>query len=84
MSGLETASLVSLKQLAILQERGVPFLPVDGMTDCKDFYSLSTRSTSLSQDKSQCIYTLAHRKIDFADDFVGSFWFLLSQWWLTP
>eukprot|EP00435_Cladocopium_sp_Y103_P047711 s140_g14.t1 len=76
MSGLETASLVSLRlaellctnpkptlqQLAALQERGVPFLPVDAMTDCKDFYALSTGTTSLPQDKSQRIYILAHRE----------------------
>ena len=76
MSGLETASLVSLRlaellspvrkptlqQLAALQERGVPFLPVDAMTDCKDFYSLTTGMSSLPQDKSQRIYVLAHRE----------------------
>eukprot|EP00435_Cladocopium_sp_Y103_P007263 s3374_g2.t1 len=76
MSGLETSSMVSLRlaellspirkptlqQLAALQERGVPFLPVDAMTDCKDFYSLTTGMTSLPQDKSQRIYILAHRE----------------------
>eukprot|EP00435_Cladocopium_sp_Y103_P033818 s172_g8.t1 len=60
-SGLETASLVALRmakllvptekptlqQLAALQEAGVPFLPVDAMTDCKDFYSLTTGNSAL-------------------------------------
>eukprot|EP00435_Cladocopium_sp_Y103_P034113 s393_g8.t1 len=76
ISGLETASLValrlaellsptlrpSLQQLAALQEAGVPFLPVDAMTDCKDLYSLTTGRTALPQDKSQRVYILAHRE----------------------
>ena len=76
ISGLETATLVSLRlaellstslkptlqQLSALQESGVPYLPVDVMTDCKDFYSLTTGVTSLPQDKSQRIYILAHRE----------------------
>ena len=76
ISGLETATLVSLRlaelltstlkptlqQLAALQERGVPYLPVDVMTDCKDFYSLTTGVSALPQDKSQRIYILAHRE----------------------
>ena len=73
ISGLETASLValrlaellsptrkpSLQQLAALQEAGVPFLPVDSMTDCKDLYALTTGRTAL---KSQRVYILAHRE----------------------
>jgi len=76
ISGLETASLAalrlaellsptrkpSLQQLAALQEAGVPFLPVDSMTDCKDLYALTTGRTALPQDKSQRVYILAHRE----------------------
>ena len=76
ISGLETASLVALRlaellvptekptlqQLAALQEAGVPFLPVDAMTDCKDFYSLTTGGSALPQDRSQRVYILAHRE----------------------
>ena len=76
IAGLETSSLVSLRlaelllpekkpslqKLAALQEKGVPFLPVDAYTDCRDFFSLTTGSASLPQDKSQRIYILAHRE----------------------
>ena len=76
ISGLETASLVALHlaelwvptekptllQLAALQEAGAPFLPADAMTDCKDFYSLTTGGSSLPQDLSQRVYILAHRE----------------------
>ena len=76
ISGLESASLVSLRlaeilhpttkptlqQLAALQEKGVPYLPVDCMTDCKDFWSLTTGATALPQDRSQRVYILAHRE----------------------
>ena len=76
IAGLETSSLVclrlaelllpekkpSLQKLAALQEKGVPFLPVDAYTDCRDFLSLTTGSASLPQDKSQRIYILAHRE----------------------
>ena len=76
ISGLETASLVALRlaellvptekptlqQLAALQETGVPFLPVDAMTDCKDFYSLTTGGSALPQDRSERVYILAHRE----------------------
>jgi hypothetical protein len=50
----------TLQQLAAFQERGVPFLPVDAVTDCKDFSALSTGSTSLPQEKSHRIYILAN------------------------
>ena len=76
ISGLETSTLVSLRmaeilmterkptlqQLAALQEHGVSYLPVDAYTDCRDFFSLTTGSSVLPQDKSQRIYILAHRE----------------------
>ena len=76
ISGLETASLVALRlaellvptekptllPLAALQEAGAPFLPVDAMTDCKDFYALTTGGSALPQDLSQRVYILAHRE----------------------
>jgi hypothetical protein len=51
ISGLEAATLVSLRlaellmpekkptlqQLAALQEKGIPYLPIDSYTDCRDF-----------------------------------------------
>ena len=76
INGMESASLVALilgellvadskptlAQLAALQERGVPFLPVDAYTDCRDFYELSTGVKAMPQDKSQRIYIMAHRE----------------------
>ena len=74
INGLESSSLVSLRlgellmpdskpslaQLAALQE-GVPFLPVDVYTDCRDFYELTTGVKAMPQDKGQRIYIMAHR-----------------------
>ena len=76
INGLESSSLVALRlgellmaepkptlaQLAALQERGVPFLPVDVYTDCRDFYELTTGVKSMLQDKGQRIYIMAHRE----------------------
>ena len=76
ISGLETATLVSLRlaellmpekkptlqQLAALQEKGIPYLPIDSYTDCRDFWSLTVGTTALPQDRSQRIYILAFRE----------------------
>ena len=76
INGLESSSLVALRlgellinekkptlhQLAALQEQGVPFLPVDCYTDCRDFYELTTGVKSMPQDKGQRIYIMAHRE----------------------
>jgi len=43
ISGLEAATLLmpekkpTLQQLAALQEKGIPYLPIDSYTDCRDF-----------------------------------------------
>ena len=80
MSGLETASLVALRlseifskqlkptlqELAALQEKGIPYLPIDAYTDCRDFYSLTTGGSALPQDRSQRVYILAHREARLA------------------
>jgi len=80
ISGLETASLVALRmseilspqmkptlqELAALQEKGIPFLPIDAYTDCRDFYSLTTGTSALPQDRSQRVYVLAHREARLA------------------
>ena len=76
VNGMESAGLVALRlgeimteakkptvqQLAALQERGAPYLPVDCATDCRDFFELTTGSKALPQDKGQRIYILAHRE----------------------
>ena len=76
INGLESSSLVSLRlgellmpdnkpslaSLAALQEKGVPFLPVDVYTDCRDFYELTTGVKAMPQDKGQRIYIMAHRE----------------------
>ena len=76
INGMESASLIALRlgellvqerkptlqRLAALQERGVPFLPVDAYTDCRDFFELSTGVKTMPQDKSQRIYIMAHRE----------------------
>lgn len=76
INGMESASLIALRlgellvqekrptlqRLAALQEKGVPFLPVDAYTDCRDFFELSTGKKSMPQDKSQRIYIMAHRE----------------------
>ncbi len=80
ISGLETASLVALRlseifskqvkptlqELAALQEKGIPYLPIDAYTDCRDFYSLTTGGSALPQDRSQRVYVLAHREARLA------------------
>ena len=76
MNGLECATLIStrlseishghkqptLQQLLAIQEKGNAHWPVDMMTDCRDYWSLSTGERSLPQDKSQRIYLLALRE----------------------
>ena len=66
MSGLETASLVALRlsemfskqlkptlqELAALQEEGIPYLPIDACTDCRNFYSLTTGGSRSSTTRS--------------------------------
>ena len=76
IGGLETVTLVSVRlcemfllgnqptlaELTKVQEQGHPQLPVDALTDCKDFYELSTGDRSLPQDKGQRLYILAHKE----------------------
>ncbi|CAE7218696.1 unnamed protein product [Symbiodinium sp. CCMP2592] len=76
IGGLETVSLVAirlselmfekgqptLKDLMSIQENGNPLLPVDAMTDCRDFYELTTGERTLPQDKGQRLYVLAHKE----------------------
>lgn len=52
----------TLQALAGTQEKGCDFLPVDCMTDCRDFFELTTGKSSLPQDKSQRVYVLCHRE----------------------
>ena len=75
IGGLETVSLVavrlselyfkgkpSLKDLTQIQEFGNDVLPVDCMTDCRDFFELTTGERTLPQDKGQRLYVLAHKE----------------------
>lgn len=76
IGGLETLSLVAirlselsfekgqptLQDLMKIQENGNPNLPVDAMTDCKDFFELTTGERTLPQDKGQRLYVLAHKE----------------------
>ena len=76
ISGLEASSLVavrlaellylpskaSLQALIATQEQGIPRLPVDTYTDCRDFFELASGDKSVSQDKNQRLYILAFRE----------------------
>ena len=76
INGLESSTLIStrlteitygsvrptLQQLLAIQENGSDTFPVDCYTDCRDFWELSTGTKSMPQDKSQRIYTMAHRE----------------------
>ena len=76
VSGLEASTLVSvrlaelwylrnrpsLQMLIAAQEQGLPRLPVDSMTDCRDFYELASGDKSVPQDKNQRLYVLAFRE----------------------
>ena len=75
IGGLETVSLVAvrlselyfrgkptLKDLTKFQESGNAKIPVDCLTDCRDFYELTTGDRTLPQDKGQRLYVLAHKE----------------------
>ena len=76
ISGLEASSLVavrlaelqylhrpaSLQALIACQEHGVSELPVDTLTDCRDFFELCSGSGNIPQDKGQRLYVLAYRE----------------------
>ena len=76
VSGLEASTLVavrlaelmhlpgrpSLQMLIAAQEQGIPRLPVDCMTDCRDFFELASGDKSVPQDKNQRLYVLAFRE----------------------
>ncbi|CAE7490455.1 ACBD6 [Symbiodinium pilosum] len=50
---LYTPKAPTVQSLLLLQEGGVPELPCDGYTDCKDLWELASGSTSVAQDKTQ-------------------------------
>ncbi|CAE7220811.1 unnamed protein product, partial [Symbiodinium sp. CCMP2456] len=76
VSGLEASTLVSvrlaelmylkgrpsLQMLIAAQEHGLQQLPVDSMTDCRDFFELASGDKSVPQDKNQRLYVLAFRE----------------------
>ena len=76
VSGMEAATLVAVRlaellyspkkptiqSLLQLQEGGVPELPVDGYTDCKDLFELMSGDKSIPQDKGQRLYILSLRE----------------------
>ncbi|CAE7024435.1 fumA, partial [Symbiodinium sp. KB8] len=76
ISGLEASTLVavriaemfylrrpaSLQALIACQEYGVPQLPVDTYTDCRDFFELCSGNGNIPQDKNQRLYVLAYRE----------------------
>ncbi|CAE7259286.1 unnamed protein product [Symbiodinium sp. KB8] len=76
VSGLEASTLVAvrlaelmflpgrptLQQLIAAQEQGISRLPVDCMTDCRDFFELASGDKSVPQDKNQRLYVLAFRE----------------------
>ena len=76
VSGLEASTLVSvrlaeilfsrqkptLQSLIIAQEGGIPQLPVDDLTDCRDFFELASGDRSTPQDKNQRLYVLSFRE----------------------
>ena len=76
ISGLEASSLITVRLAELLymekkptismllraQETGLPHLPVDDFTDCRDFFELASGDKSISQDKGQRLYILAFRE----------------------
>ena len=76
VSGMETSTLVAVRlaellytpkpptiqSLLLLQEGGVPELPCDGYTDCKDLFELASGSSSVPQDKTQRLYVMSLRE----------------------
>ena len=76
ISGLEASTLVAvrlaelmflpgrstLQALIATQEQGIPRLPFDSYTDCRDFFELASGDKSVSQDKNQRLYVLAFRE----------------------
>ena len=80
ISGLEAATLVAvrlselfymkkratLQSLIAAQEYGVDRLPVDGCTDCRDFFELASGSGNVPQDKNQRLYIMAYREARMA------------------
>ena len=52
----------SLKQLTEAQESGSALFPVDFMTDCRDFFELTTGAKAVPQDKQQRLYVLAYKE----------------------
>ena len=76
VSGMETSTLVAVRlaellytakpptiqSLLLLQEGGVPDLPCDGYTDCKDLFELASGSSSVPQDKTQRLYVMSLRE----------------------
>ena len=80
ISGLEAATLVAvrlselfymkkratLQSLIAAQEYGVDRLPVDGYTDCRDFFELASGSGNVPQDKNQRLYVMAYREARMA------------------
>ena len=59
---LYTPKAPTIQSLLLLQEGGVPELPCDGHTDCKDLYELASGSTSVAQDKTQRLYVMSLRE----------------------
>ena len=71
IGGLETVSLVAVRLSELYfkgkpslkdQEFGNDVLPVDCMTDCRDFFELTAGERTLPQDKGQRLYVLAHKE----------------------
>ncbi|OLP96718.1 Acyl-CoA-binding domain-containing protein 6 [Symbiodinium microadriaticum] len=76
ISGLEASTLVAVRMAELMylpgrpklqaliaaQEQGIPRLPVDDYTDCRDFFELASGDKSVSQDKNQRLYILAFRE----------------------
>ena len=54
--------LMPERKPTLLQEKGIPYLPIDSYTEYRDFWSLTVGTTALPQDPSQRIYILAFRK----------------------
>ena len=59
---LYTPEAPTVQSLLLLQEGGVPQLPCDGYTDCKDMWELASGSTSVAQDKTQRLYVMSLRE----------------------
>ena len=96
VSGMQTSTLVAVRlaellytprpptiqSLLLIQEGGVPELPCDGYTDCKDLFELASGSSSVPQDKTPRLYVMSLREARLCGVKGGSSFLRLLRAWM--